>query len=333
MAYTYAVEDFFLAGIPQTAFLNGRGPTKGIACHWTVGNPGRAGAVATAYYFIQTASRNASYHEIWWWENKTFGVLRIVPPLNAAHSMNPASFAPNANTRRIMGDLVWDANRYAYAVSFAGSQSHLTAAMADPDFVAAAARRIKELQAQFASTLSPDPLFGHYEIQPPPNKVDWGTEFSGKIYSVLKAPVPVTPKEPEMLLRQVQQDWITKGTHEFWTEGPGLGEKKFFDGPAKIRSHFEQAIQTSNGLNSGPWRVFSLNGEGLWIHRSFIDPVPDTRVPATGWGPVTPTADTGELDEKIRQQAQVIADQLTAIAERDRRLSAKDVKADELKAI
>ena len=324
MAYTYKIEDHFVAGIPQTAFIGGRGPTKGIAGHWTVGGTGRAGALGTVAYFINNPHLNASYHELWYWENKTFGVLRIVPPQNAAHSMNPAAFNPNENTRRIMGEYVWDANRYAYAVSFCGSLSHLEAAMADSDFVAAAARRVKELQQQFASTISPNPLFGHYEIQPPPNKVDWGTVFSGKIYAALN--VPASPEEPEMLLRQVQQDWTTKGTHEFWTEGPGLGEKKFFDGPTRIRTHFEEFT----GTTSGAWRVFSYNGEGLWVHRNFIDPVPNSRIPAVGWGPVPSDA---SLQQTITQQAGVIAQHKTTISTLNSRITRKNAKADELKAI
>lgn len=330
MAYTYRIEDNFRP-VPQTAFWGGRGPTKGIACHWTVGNPGRAGALGTVEFFLANPGLNASYHELWWWENNTFGVMRIVPPQNAAHSMNPGAFNPNANTRRIMGDYVWDANRYAYAVSFAGNEAHLNAAMADPDFVAAAARRIKELQAQFASTISPDPLFGHYEIQPPPNKVDWGTVFSGKIYTVLKA--PAAPKEPEMLLRQVQQDWMTRNTMEFWTEGPGLGEKKFFDTATRIRTHFEQVYEDANGvLRTGPWRVFSVNGEGLWIHRNFIDPIDNTRVPREGWGPV-PSGDTAALQKVIDEQTAVIANQKTEIGTLSTRITRKNTKADELKAI
>lgn len=313
MAYTYTIEDNFRP-VPQTAFVGGRGVTKGIACHWTVGNPGRAGALGTVDYFLANPGLNASYHELWWWENNTFGVMRIVPPQNAAHSMNPAAFNPNDNTRRIMGTYVWDANRYAYAVSFAGMEHHLVEAMNDPDFIVAAARRIKELQSQFVSTLSSDPLFGHYEIQPPPNKIDWGTVFSGKIYEVLNAPII---REPNMLLGQAQQKWTTKGTHEFWTKGPGLGDRKVFGGPSAITTMFEEVvIQADGSKNSGKWRVFPLNGEGLWIHRNFIDPVANSRVPVSGWGPPPASDDQSQL-----------------IAELQGRITAKNLKADELKAI
>src|SRR5688500_14540689 len=102
MAFTYRVEDNFRSGIPQTVFQYGAGPFRGISCHWTAGAPGRYGALGTVQFLIDNASRNASYHEIWWWENKTFGVMRIVRPERASHSMNPTppTWSPNTIVSR-----------------------------------------------------------------------------------------------------------------------------------------------------------------------------------------------------------------------------------------
>jgi hypothetical protein len=102
-------------------------------------------------------------------------------------------------------------------------------------------------------------------------------------------PAPAPAGVPNVLLRQVQQDWITKNGGEFWTGGPGMGEKKYFGNGVRIRSHFEEVAWFGRApnryLSSNKWRVISYNGEGLWIHRSFIDPVANTRIPATGYGP------------------------------------------------
>lgn len=99
------------------------------------------------------------------------------------------------------------------------------------------------------------------------------------------APTPTPTGVPNVLLRQVQQDWTTRNGGEFWTNGPGLGQKKFFNNGTRIRSHFEQVVPTSTGITSGQWRVVSYNGEGLWIHRNYITPISGTRRPSSGWGP------------------------------------------------
>src|SRR5687768_7565439 len=328
MAFTYRVEDNFRSGIPQTVFQYGAGPFRGISCHWTAGAPGRYGALGTVQFLIDNASRNASYHEIWWWENKTFGVMRIVRPERASHSMNPTppTWSPNTIVRNILGDKVGDPNRYSYSVSFAGMPVDMDRALTDPDFIAAATRRIRELQAQFK--LGQSTLYTHGEGQPS-TRYGWGTVLRPKIYAVMAT--PPAAEEPNMLLRQVQQDWTTKGRHEFWTQGPGLGEKKFCLDRTMIRTHFEEAIRGADGvLRTGSWRVFSINGEGLWIHRDFIDPQDNTRVPATGYGPV-PSGDTAELERVIREQTNTIAGLKTDLGTSNERINQKNAKADELK--
>lgn len=107
---------------------------------------------------------------------------------------------------------------------------------------------------------------------------------ANQMLAPVPAPSPTPTGVPNVLLRRVQQDWITRNGGMFWTQGPGLGEKKFFSNGSRVRSQFEQVARTSGGLNSGPWRVISYNGEGLWMHRDYITPITGTRNPPTGWG-------------------------------------------------
>lgn len=186
----YLVEEHYLAGIPQTALLGGL-PSRGISVHWTAGSPGRAGARGTAQFFVDRADRNASYHELWWWEaaTGTFGVLLIVRSTRAAHSMNPTPppagpYAPNAEVRRILGDRVGDPNAASYAVSFAGMPADLAAAMRDPRFVAYATRRIRELLVSEDTIRDPRPLFNHGWAQPS-TRYDAGEALIPAIYRAL----------------------------------------------------------------------------------------------------------------------------------------------------
>jgi hypothetical protein len=100
------------------------------------------------------------------------------------------------------------------------------------------------------------------------------------------APAPAPTKGvPNVLLRRVRQEWITRNGGVFWTNGPGMGQRKNFSNGSRLVSHFESAIKTSTGgLITGPWRVISYNGEGLWMHRDYLSPVSGTRNPTTGFG-------------------------------------------------
>ena len=83
---TYRVLSDLRAGMPKTP-KDGK-PWRLIACHWTAGAAGYAGAVGTIGYMIQTAAlRSASYHEIWAYDEATdlFSVIRIVPVTHCAH--------------------------------------------------------------------------------------------------------------------------------------------------------------------------------------------------------------------------------------------------------
>lgn len=189
-------------GMPQTALVGGL-PSRGMAGHWSAGGPGRAGALATARFLIAEASRNASYHELWWWEaaTRTFGVLLLVHHWRAAHSMNPrpvsqgGPYDPQPEVRRILGDKVGDPNAAAYAVSFAGMPADLEAALRWPAFVDGAVRRIYELLEQETTITIDHPIFTHGEAQPS-TRYDWGTAMRPALYARLypeEADMPTPP--------------------------------------------------------------------------------------------------------------------------------------------
>jgi hypothetical protein len=267
MAYTYKIENNYRAGVPQTAFAGGAGPYRGISCHWTAGGKGRAGALGTVQFFIDLADRNASYHEIWWWENKTFGVMRVVPAANASHSMNPTppTWNPNALVKRILGDKVGDPNRYSYSVSFAGMPADLTAAMQDPDFIAACARRTGELIRAFPS-LSPAPLFNHADGQPA-TRTDWGTALRPAIYKVMGQ---VGGDDMPQLNFKVEEWWTREEPDTpFWMDGPEQGEKKWFLNKQKVVS----IAESQDGL----WRIVPAEltelADVVWVKRVDMAPV------------------------------------------------------------
>lgn len=310
MAYTYKIENNYKP-VPQTAFVGGRGPTYGIACHWTVGNPGRAGALGTINYFLANPGLNASYHELWWWENKTFGVMRIVPVANAAHSMNPASANPDAIARAAMASGIVDANRYAYAVSFCGSEAHLNPALQDPDFVRAAARRVRELMDQFKSTMTARPLFAHRNYQPPPNKIDWGTVFTGKIYEAL-----ATPEGDEMRIwRPKTQRWTTIVGAPFFIGN----EKKFFTSAVEVESFLESGEYVDGNWTTPSTTSFRLVRWPPIQGNDEVLEVPRLSLVAKGTGLPGLPGSGPDLSGKV--------------AELEGRISRKNAKADELKAI
>lgn len=203
----YVVEQDFRSGIPQTWLAGGLKP-RGLAGHWTAGAPGRRGALGTIRFFIDRADRNASYHEIWWFEAPdTFGVIEIVRADRASHSMNPnqppnGPWEPNARVRRILGDKWWNPNSFSYSMSFAGMPEDLAAAMKYPAFIAGAQRRTRELMARFAGSLANDPLFNHGEGQPSTRR-DWGTALRP---AILGAMLPDTSYEGVDALNFVKYD-------------------------------------------------------------------------------------------------------------------------------
>lgn len=255
MAY-YAVVDDFRDGMPQTA-LSGVLRPRGIAGHTTEGGEGEDGALGTIAFLIGAPERSASYHEVWYPKSGGFEARRIVRPERAAHSMNPRQppwrNPPDPRVGRILGDRWWDPNASSYAVSIAGSTAVTIAKLAaDPGFMAGARRRYAELLAQFAASLSPDPLFNHGEGQA--DRTDWGTFRT----ALLAAP----PEEDDMLLtrtwRQKRETWTTVPGAPFRALEPGQGViDKAWGGAVEVTTFLEEVVIV-NGVPTTPTRRLLL---------------------------------------------------------------------------
>ena len=320
MAYQYVVQDYFVSGMPQTVFYGGAGPFRGISCHWTAGGPGRQGALGTVNFLVNNAGRNASYHEIWYWENKTFGVLRIVPPQNASHSMNPAppDWSPNANVRRILGDRVYNPNRYSYSVSFAGMPYDMDVALSDPDFVDAATQRTLELFVQFESSLTFSPLYNHGEGQPS-TRYDWGQGLTPAIYARMNETQP----EPEEEVVEEPEVDLSLAKHQIpkivrIREGATLyktynGDQVHWTVPAG--QAFDAELLFGMGTR---WFGRRLGSNGAFFFgQEAIDP-----------NVIYKLANYNGVD-----QTAAIAALKTDLAAANQRLALKNAKADELKAV
>ena len=246
----YAVVDDFRDGMPQTA-LSGVLRPRGIACHTTEGGEGETGALGTIAFLIGAPERSASYHEVWYPKGDGFEARRIVRPERAAHSMNPRQppwrNPPDPRVGRILGDRWWDPNAASYAVSIAGSTAGTVPRLsADPDFMAGARRRYAELLAQFASSLSPDPLFNHGEGQA--DRTDWGT-----FRAALLAP---PAEEDDMLLtrtwRRRRETWTTVPGAPFRATEPGQGViDKAWSNAADVTTFLEET-RIVNGVITTP---------------------------------------------------------------------------------
>lgn len=279
MAYTYRVEKNYLPGIPQTKLSSPLRPS-GISMHWTAGAPGRAGALGTAQFFVDRADRNASYHILVYWENRIFGVMWIVPVVNAAHSMNPnvPPYDPNAEVRRILGTRVNDPNAACIAVSFCGMPVDLDKALADPDFLHGYRRLVGELSA--ISSMAPRPMFNHGWAQPS-TRTDAGR--------LIVAITGVTTIGDEMQFwKPVQESWTTKSGTKFWD---GAGNEKVFTSVERITSIAES--------NDGKLRLARYGDEILVVDRTGLTVVPGTRIPATGYGFAPPP--TPQIVEVVKE--------------------------------
>ena len=260
MSFTYKVEEYYLAGIPQTALPGGLQP-RGIAMHWTAGATGRAGALGTAKFFVDRADRNASYHMLVYWEASTrvFGVMWIVPVSRAAHSMNPQppTYAPNAEVKRILGDKTWDPNGASLAVSFCGMPADLEAAMQDDDFVSGYQRLVKELSA--ISSLSTRPLFNHGWAQPT-TRTDAGAALIPAIYGE-------TPEEDVITPEQADTPLIgTVGADSNIRKEPNLTARHYYVAAPRdfgLYGYVQGGSYTlSDGTTGTKWAM--IRGAGVW---------------------------------------------------------------------
>lgn len=237
----YGIEDQYRTGVPST-FLQGGLASRGIVLHWTAGGIGRQGALDTVQFFIDRADRNASYHEIWWWEaaSQSFGVIRVVPIDRAAHSMNPTppDYSPNAEVRRILGDRVGDPNAWSFAASFAGMPADLDAARQHPYFLECCTRRVRELLAQETTIRDPRPLFNHGWAQPS-TRQDAGPDLIPAIYNRLFAPIIDEEDLMARTWRPKYEEWDSVPSRPFYT----AGQTKAFGATSVVIKTFLEEIE------------------------------------------------------------------------------------------
>lgn len=273
--YTYRVVADYRSGIPQTP-TGTIGPFLMLALHDSEGGVGDKGAIGTIQFLIDRPDRNASYHEIWAWDEatKVFTVRRIVPPTSAAHSLNPfppskgGSYEPDAIVREALGARVNDPNRVVYAVCIAGKVADVNRWSEDPDFVSACYRRILELRHELKI---PKRKGEHFRLNPS-TRSDWGR---------LLTPALDVKENFWMDLLPVQQQWKTKVGAKFYAGGPeGVGIPKQFNAVVTVTSIMESA--------DFRFRVVAWNEELLWVERAGIEPIPNTRNPASGYGAPAP---------------------------------------------
>lgn len=206
---SYQVLTDYRAGMPKTA--KDAKPYRLIACHWTAGAAGHAGAAGTIAYIVQTAAkRNASYHELWSFESGDFRVTRIVRPEFCAHSLNPQQppngpYAPDLWVREALGANWWDPNQGVYAVSVCGGAAQLTRYATDERFVRFAQRRIGEIRAEIPGLAG---LAEHSRFQN--NKADWGPELTPALGGHRFATLPDTSTEDAAVIDKLQAELAEK---------------------------------------------------------------------------------------------------------------------------
>jgi hypothetical protein len=266
--YTYEVIEDYRDAVPQTR-TGTVGPFLLFALHDTEGGTGDVGAIGTLYFLMQRADRNASYHELWSWDEdkRRFRVRRIVPPTSAAHSLNPfppfkgGSYEPDAVVRHALGARVNDPNRVVYAVAIAGRKADVERYASIPDFVHAAKRRLTELRAELKM---PNRMAEHFRFNPS-TRSDWGLSLTPAIEGLL-----------DMVIR-------TPIVTEEWDTIPGVastfirmdGSTGYFTEAARVKSIAE--VTLPDGADA---RLldYGENHEALVIKRKGLVPIPGTRI-------------------------------------------------------
>ena len=179
------------SGLPATS-RGANGPFRAVACHDTEGETGEQGAWNTLSWMIATAAaRNASYHEVWAFDEAAGELLAIVavPLTHASHSIAPQPFDletgkrlydPDAQVRAALGDRVHDPNMWVYAVSIAGKVADCTRYARNASFVVAARQRLEQLQAAGVNTAA---LLEHARFNPH-TRSDWGQSLVAALTSM-----------------------------------------------------------------------------------------------------------------------------------------------------
>ena len=334
------VEQNYANGIPQTA-IDGGMQAYGICEHWTAGGTGRAGAEATVRHFQNTRyTVNASYHILVWVEHEPGHVgcrtyaMWIVPPRNAAHSVNPGTcwkYHPDksravqdarfAEVRRILGPKASDPNAGMIAVSHCGMPADLARDAECPVFIADKKTLVSHLR--MIPTMNPRPLFGHGWIQPA-TRYELDSQAVGgvdllisKLYTETPQPAP-TPTGADMKFTNpiVHQRWTTKAgpSSEFVRPDGTLGH---FTESEEVESIAEGVLTAdvpgAAYLKAGrPVRLldYGPNHEALVINRWGMDPVHGTRT--VGQRPVS--ADDGVTQADVNAAVNNAVDAIVAAA-------------------
>ncbi len=271
------VEANYASGVPQT-IVSGFAP-RGLAMHWTAGGTGRAGALGTLKYLIDSRYvTNASYHILVWpdYTAQATYAMWIVPPGRASHSMNPGNAYVYSSTkdratqdrwfaevRRILGIKATDPNAGCIAISFCGMPTDLEEAMGHDWFVADMRQLVAEVSE--IPSITDRPLFNHGWIQPS-TRYDAGEALIPALYG----------EDMAVFTRPVREKWKIPSGTEFYTGGPAMGEQKWFTAAVELWSNGE----STDGL----WRRCEYGVEELWLRRKSMTAISGTRNPATGYG-------------------------------------------------
>lgn len=201
-----------------------------IACHDTEGAPGAQGAWDTASWMHATAAqRNASYHEIWGWDDPVLTVLRLVEPSRAAHSIAPQPispdsglplYAPDAWVREQLtaGGNEWDPNQGSYAVAIAGSVAYVDALALSPRFLAAARARFDRIRDLTGTRARAE----HFRYNPR-TRSDWGRRMMAALGGLL-IPDEVLPVFSDVPATRTERGAIEWAARERLMVGTGPGK-------------------------------------------------------------------------------------------------------------
>lgn len=194
------------SGLPATS-RGANGPFRAVACHDTEGETGEQGAWNTLSWMVATAAdRNASYHEVWAFDESAGELLALVviPLTHASHSIAPQPFDletgtrlydPDAQVRAALGDRVHDPNMWVYAVSIAGKVADCTRYARNASFLAAARQRLEQLSAAGVTTAA---LLEHARFNPH-TRSDWGQSLVTALTTEIDPmPTPTLRFKPEM---------------------------------------------------------------------------------------------------------------------------------------
>lgn len=306
---TLVVEQNYVNGMPQTA-VSGWSP-RACVWHWTAGGPGRIGWNGSVSHLVNTRTTvNASYHGGFWVEHtvghtacRTY-VQWVVPTTKAAHSIAPTQiYQLNPNKDRATQEARFtevkrillrdfDPNADCIALAYAGMPANLKQDLQCPVFRADLQNLARQIVAR------PDvidrPHFGHGWIQPISRyEVDQvGIDFISMLYDEPAA--PAVPAEDDMIYwRPVQQDWMTYVGTVFYD---GDGNKKTFTDREPVRSTHESSDGRYRLVKYGT-ETLVVEARGARKEGPGLEPVPNTRVPASGFG--YPPTETMEVVKEV----------------------------------